>query len=99
MLAIITPDLYIFYSIFHFGLYCRALSVTDNLSSKQGNSVIFGSKMVVKRHFKGLRFSWISGSTVDALRLPRRNRQTDSLPQCTAANAASSQKTPVEKGN
>ena len=28
--------LYIFYPIFHDGLYCRAVSVTDNLCTKQG---------------------------------------------------------------
>ena len=36
--AIITSSLYIFYPIFHCGLYCRAVSVTDNLCTKQGNS-------------------------------------------------------------
>ena len=29
--SIITHGLYIFYSIFHCGLYCRAVSITDNL--------------------------------------------------------------------
>ena len=29
-----------FYPIFHCGLYCRAVSVTDNLCTKQGNSSI-----------------------------------------------------------
>ena len=43
--AIITRGLYIFYPIFHCGLYCRAVSVTDNLCTKQGNSSIFGSKI------------------------------------------------------
>ena len=43
--AIITCGLYIFYPIFHCGLYCRAVSVTDNLCTKQGNSSIFGSKI------------------------------------------------------
>ena len=33
--AIISRGLYIFYPIFHCGLYCRAVSVTDNLCSKQ----------------------------------------------------------------
>ena len=43
--AIISRGLYIFYPIFHCGLYCRAVSVTVNLCSKQGNSSIFGSKI------------------------------------------------------
>ena len=43
--SIITRGLYIFYHIFHCGLYCRAASVTDNLCTKQGNSSIFGSKI------------------------------------------------------
>ena len=43
--AIITRGLYIFYPNFHCGLYCRAVSVTDNLCTKQGNSSIFGSKI------------------------------------------------------
>ena len=43
--AIITRGLYIFYPIFHRGLYCRAVSVTDNLCTKQGISSIFGSKI------------------------------------------------------
>ena len=46
--TIITRGLYIFYSTFHCGLYCRAErldSVTDNLCTKQENSSIFGSKI------------------------------------------------------
>ena len=43
--AIITRGLYIFYPIFHCGLYCRAVSVTDNLCTKPGNSAIFGFKI------------------------------------------------------
>ena len=39
--------LYIFYPIFHCGLYCRVVSVTDNLCTKQENSSIFGSKSAV----------------------------------------------------
>ena len=38
-------NLYIFYLIFHCGLYCRAVSVTDNLGTKQGNSSVFGSNI------------------------------------------------------
>ena len=45
--AIITHGLYIFYSILHCGLYCRAVSVTDNLCTKQGNSSIIGFKIRV----------------------------------------------------
>ena len=45
MHANITWGLYISYPIFHCGLYCRAVSVTDNLCSKQGNSSIFESKI------------------------------------------------------
>ena len=33
--AIITCGLYIFYPTYHCGLYCRAVSVRDNLCSKQ----------------------------------------------------------------
>ena len=36
--AIISRGLYIFYPIFHCGLYCRAVSIADNLCTKQGNS-------------------------------------------------------------
>ena len=39
--AIISRGLYIFYPIFHSGLYCRAVSVTNNLCTEQGNSSIF----------------------------------------------------------
>ena len=39
--AIISRGLYNFYPIFHCGLYCRAISITDNLCTKQGNSSIF----------------------------------------------------------
>ena len=44
MRAIITSCLYIFYPIVHCSLYCRAVSVTGNICTKQGNSSIFGSK-------------------------------------------------------
>ena len=30
---------------FHCGLYCRAVSITDNLCNKQWNSLIFGPKI------------------------------------------------------
>ena len=43
--AIICPGLYIFYPIFHCRLYCRAVNITDNLCTKQGNSSIFGPKI------------------------------------------------------
>ena len=43
--AIITCGLYIFYPIFHCGLYCRDVNITDNLCTKQGNSLIFGPKI------------------------------------------------------
>ena len=39
------PRFVYFYPIFHCGLYCRAVSVTDNLCTKQGNSSIFGLKI------------------------------------------------------
>ena len=39
--AIIRRSLYIFYPSFHCGLYCRAVSTTDNLCTKEGNSSIF----------------------------------------------------------
>ena len=34
--AIISRCLYIFYPIFHCGLYCRVVNITDNLCAKQG---------------------------------------------------------------
>ena len=43
--AIISRGLYIFYPILYCGLYCRAVSNTDNLCTKQGNSSIFGPKI------------------------------------------------------
>ena len=43
--AIITRGLYIVYPNFHCGLYCRAVSATDNLWTKQGNSSNFGPKL------------------------------------------------------
>ena len=43
--ANLTRGLYIFYPIFHCGLYCSAVSVTDNLCTKPGNSAIFGFKI------------------------------------------------------
>ena len=39
--AIISRVLYIFYFIFHCGLYCRVVSVTNNLCTKLGNSLNF----------------------------------------------------------
>ena len=36
--AIISLGLYIFYPIFHCGLYSKAVNITDNLCTKQGNS-------------------------------------------------------------
>ena len=36
--AIISRGLYIFYSIFHSGLYSKAVNITDNLYTKQGYS-------------------------------------------------------------
>jgi hypothetical protein len=35
--ANISCGLYIFYFIFHCGLYCRAVSITNNLCTKQEN--------------------------------------------------------------
>ena len=43
--AIISRSLYIFYPIFHCGLYCRVVSITNNLCTKKGNSSIFGPKI------------------------------------------------------
>ena len=43
--AIISRGLSTFYPIFHCGLYCRAVSITDNLCTKKGNSSIFGPKI------------------------------------------------------
>jgi hypothetical protein len=33
------------YPIFHCGLYCRAVSITDNLCTKDENSSIFESEI------------------------------------------------------
>ena len=43
--AIISRGLYTFYPIFHCGLYCRAVSITENLCTKNGNSSNFGAKI------------------------------------------------------
>ena len=43
--AIISRGLYILFSIFHCCLYRRAVSVTNNLCTKQGNSSIFEPKI------------------------------------------------------
>ena len=45
--AIITRGLYIFYPIFHCGLYCRGVSVKDNLF----NIVYFLQKDDIMLHF------------------------------------------------
>ena len=45
MRAIITSVLYIFYPISHCSLYCKAVSIRDNLCIKQENSSIFGAKI------------------------------------------------------
>ena len=39
------PRLVYFYPIFHCGLYCKAVSITDNLCTKQENSSIFEPKI------------------------------------------------------
>ena len=43
--AIISHGLHIFYPIFHGGLYFRAVSITNNLCTKQGNSSILEPKI------------------------------------------------------
>ena len=45
MRAIIRRGLYLFYLIFHCSLYCRAVSITDNLCTKHGNSFILVLKI------------------------------------------------------
>ena len=47
--ANICRGMYIFYPIFHCSLYSRAVIITDNLCTKQGNSLNFGPKI---RDFK-----------------------------------------------
>jgi hypothetical protein len=37
---------FIFYPIFHWGLYCKAVSITDNLCIKPGKSSIFRPKIL-----------------------------------------------------
>ena len=52
--AIISRSLHLL-TIFHCGLYCRAVSITDNLWTKTGNSSIFEPKtcgFIIKRGFK-----------------------------------------------
>ena len=44
--AIINRGLYIFYPIFHCGLYCRGVNITDNLCTKKGNSSFFKPKIL-----------------------------------------------------
>ena len=49
-ICIVSRDLYnilsiLFYPIFHCGLYCRGVSVTDNLRTKKGKSSIFGPRI------------------------------------------------------
>jgi hypothetical protein len=34
-----------FYPIFHYGLYCRAVNIAEHLHTKQGNSSIFELKI------------------------------------------------------
>ena len=53
--VVITSVLYLFHPILHCGLYCRAVSVTDNLCTKQGNSSIFGSRAKLRVDYKGVR--------------------------------------------
>ena len=43
--VIIIRGLFILHPIFHCGLYCRAVSITNNLCTKQGNSSIFERKI------------------------------------------------------
>ena len=43
--AIINRGLYIFTPFFIAVLYCRVVSITDNVSTKQENSSIFGPKI------------------------------------------------------
>ena len=49
--AIISCGLYIFYPIFQCGLYCRAVNITDNLCTKQGNvglkSVVYNQEQAI----------------------------------------------------
>ena len=45
--AIISRGLYTFYPIFHCGLHCRAINITDNLCTKQRNSSILSLKSAV----------------------------------------------------
>ena len=46
--------LYIFYPIFHCGLYCRVVNITENLCTKNGNSLIFETKIqfIIESGFK-----------------------------------------------
>jgi hypothetical protein len=45
MRAIISRGLYISYTVFHCGLYSKAVSTTDNLCINQENSSILGLKI------------------------------------------------------
>ena len=44
MLAVISRSLYIFYPIAHWGLYCRAVNITDNLYTKKDKFFKFWAK-------------------------------------------------------
>ena len=48
MHAIKSSGIYISYPIF----YCRAVNITDNLYTKQGNSSIFNPQFIIESGFK-----------------------------------------------
>ena len=49
--AIISRGLYVFYPIFHCGLYLKAANITNNLCTEQGNSSK-NPRLVFKSGFK-----------------------------------------------
>ena len=72
-----TPRFVYFLPHFSCGLYCRAVSVTDNLCTKQENSSILGSKIrglklkAVTKQYSGARtvHSWSSQTLLNLFKL------------------------------
>ena len=64
--TIISHSLYIYYPIFHCGLYCRVVNIKDNLCNKQGHSSIFEAQnlqFIIKNGFKS-RAGYNGGHTI-----------------------------------
>ena len=59
--------LYIFYPIFHCGLYCRVVNITDNLCTKNGNSSTFEPKIHGLKLRAGYNGARVYGTQTDLL--------------------------------